>query len=304
MGEKKVFLEGFGAHLVLERTTFVLSNMDEMRNRQHQFWNLASQGWRKWDKVLMDWLRPVGEKILESVLIEDDYVVLDFATGSGEPGLSAAKRVGKGSVIGADFSEEMLRIAYEKAKSLGVKNYETRLLDSPTLPFSSGYFDAVTCRFGVMFFPDILTGLREMTRVLKPNRRLAVSVWGPQDKRALAVAQIIAKSLQLPVPAPDSPGPYRCSERGMITCLLSKSGLDDVEEFELTGQVTWDSPEQYWEYMTVSPLLTTALRNANEESREKTRREVLAALSPVKGSDGKISFNWVAWVDSGIKLDG
>ena len=39
----------------------------------------------------------------------------------------------------------------------------------PTLPFAADHFNAVTCRFGVMFFPDMLFGVKEMVRVLKPG---------------------------------------------------------------------------------------------------------------------------------------
>ena len=155
-----------------------MSAADEIRNRQRQYWNALSSGWKKWDAFIMEWFRPVGEKLLEMASLEDGFLVLDVATGSGEPGLSAAKRIGKGRVIGVDPSEEMLAIAREKAKHLGVRNYETRLLESATLPFAADHFNAVTCRFGVMFFPDMLFGVKEMVRVLKPGCWLAVSVWG------------------------------------------------------------------------------------------------------------------------------
>ncbi len=110
-----------------------------------------------------------------------------------------------------------------------------------------------------MFFPDMLTGLKEMVRVLKPDKRLVVSVWGPQDDHSKSANEILMEALQLPQPTPDTPGPYRCSERGLITSLLNKSGLHDVKEIELAGERTWDSPEQYWEFVTeINPAIATA----------------------------------------------
>src|ERR1700730_16338084 len=133
-----------------------MNTAEEIRNRQRQYWNAISPGWKKWDPFIMEWFRPVGEKLLEMASLEDGFLVLDIATGSGEPGLSAAKWIGKGRVIGVDSSEDMLAIAREKAQNLGMRNYETRLLESAALPFPADHFDAVTCRFGVMFFPDLL----------------------------------------------------------------------------------------------------------------------------------------------------
>ncbi len=250
----------------------------------------------------MDWLRPVGEKILEAASLQEEDVVLDVATGSGEPGLSAAKRLRKGKVIGIDLSEEMVGIAKEKAGRLGIKNYETRIYDSAVLPFGANYFDAVLSRFGVMFFPDILTGLKEMVRVLKPDKRLVVSVWGPQDERAKHAQEILTKALQLPQPTPDTPGPFRCSEQGSITSLMNKSGLHGVKEIELTGERTWDSPEQYWEFATeINPAIATAYGKVSEQVRNKVKGEVVGALESAKGKRGEISFNWVAWINYGTK---
>ncbi len=250
----------------------------------------------------MDSLSPMGEKMLELATLKEDYLVLDVATGTGEPGLSAAKRVRKGKVVGVDLSEEMLRIAEEKTRTLGIKNYETRVQDSSALSFDTNYFDAVICRLGMMFFPDMLTGLKEMVRVLKPARRLVVSVWGPQDERRKKIDEMLFRILQLPEPAQDAPGPYRCSKRGMITSLLNNSGLHDVKEIELPGHLTWDSPEKYWELQTdASPRMVSALNKMNEQIRKKAKDEVIEALKSIRGRKREISFNWIAWIDYGTK---
>ncbi|MDA4129695.1 MAG: class I SAM-dependent methyltransferase [Thaumarchaeota archaeon] len=277
--------------------------MEEIRKQQREYWNELAPGWKKWEPFLMNLLRPAGEKILESVDLKDGYLVLDVATGSGEPGLTAAKRVGSGKVIGADNSEEMLGTAREKAKNLGINNFETRLLEGLKLPFASDHFDAVTCRFGVMFFPDLLFGVREMVRVLKPNRRLAVSVWGPRDNRAQEFIQMLLKLFDLPSPSPDSPEPYRCSERGKITSLLRDAQLSGIEETELRGQMTWESAEQYLRYvMETSPSIAFAMQKVSEGTRKKKEGDILTALNSIIGSKGEITFDWLAWVDSGVKL--
>ncbi|NML63659.1 methyltransferase domain-containing protein [Hymenobacter sp. RP-2-7] len=49
--------------------------------------------------------------------------------------------------------------------------------DACALPFPNQQFDAVSCRMGFLFFPDMLLATQEMYRVLKPGGRLATSVW-------------------------------------------------------------------------------------------------------------------------------
>src|SRR5207244_145729 len=47
------------------------------------------------------------------------------------------------------------------------------------LPFRDAAFEVVTANFALHHFPDHRTALFDMLRVLKPNGRMALSVWGP-----------------------------------------------------------------------------------------------------------------------------
>jgi len=249
----------------------------------------------------MEWLKPFGEKILDHAKLRNGDVVLDVATGSGEPGLSAAIRVGRGRVIGTDLSEEMLKIAREKAKELGIDNYDVRLNSSARLPFDSGSFDAVISRFGVMFFPDVLRGLKEMVRVLKQGRRLCVSVWGPQDERAKSVMQTLTEELGLPRPSPEDPNPFRCSESGKITSLMREAGLHDVKEVELRTRRMHGSFGQYWEYLLdLNPLVASAFKKAKEETKAEVKLKVGERLDLTRNRN-TVSFDTVAWIDYGVK---
>jgi len=63
-----------------------------IRDQQQQTWDTFSPGWRKWDSWTMNFLRPMGTKIIEALHIQPTDQVLDIATGTGEPGLSIARR--------------------------------------------------------------------------------------------------------------------------------------------------------------------------------------------------------------------
>ncbi len=272
---------------------------DEMTEKQRQYWNTFSGFWKKWDNFIMEWLRPIGEKLLKLAELKDGYVVLDVATGTGEPGLTAAKRIGSGRVIGIDLSQEMVKLAQDKARMKGIGNYEVRVCDVSALPFEAGSFDAVICRHGIMFFPVVSVGMKELVRAIKPGRRLCASVWGPRGEKRDAIQEILNGMLELPPAPPDSPGPYRFSGRpGSLTSFLTEAGLHQVEEVEMKGEVTYESQDQYWEWLTDS--FQTEIEKIDEEKRRRMRQEIAQTLG-LQGKNERISFEWTAWVAYGIK---
>lgn len=96
--------------------------------------------------------------------------VLDVASGTGDLAIELAARVGSGgSVIGSDFSEQMLDRARVKAPQLTWQ--QANALD---LPYESDRFDAVTVGFGARNFSDLDRGLAEMVRVTRPGGRVVV----------------------------------------------------------------------------------------------------------------------------------
>jgi ubiquinone/menaquinone biosynthesis C-methylase UbiE len=103
-----------------------------------------------------------------------------------------------------DLAENMLQVAQESARRRGLTNVETRQADAGALPFADATFDAVTARFGFMFFPDVLGAARELARVARPGARVTTAVWGAPEKNpwATTIMGTIAKHVDLPAPPP------------------------------------------------------------------------------------------------------
>ena len=251
----------------------------------------------------MGFFRPIGAKLLEAVDLQDGYGVLDVATGTGEPGLTAAQKIPHGKVTGTDIAQDMVNVANEHAESRGIKNYEAIALPDEHQPFPDDSFDAVICRFGIMYFPDMAEGLREMVRVLKPGRKIALSAWAEPAKNpwATTISSVINTMLAVPSPPPDAPTPFRCGKPGTLTQLFRSVGVKDVQERDLKGQVTFDSPSHYWDVMTgVAPPLVQALSNADDTKRQEIQQAVFAATKQYE-RDGKIVFGWSSWITVGVK---
>jgi demethylmenaquinone methyltransferase/2-methoxy-6-polyprenyl-1,4-benzoquinol methylase len=97
--------------------------------------------------------------------------VLDLATGTGDLALAIRAVDPRRAVIGADFSEGMLRAAAGKP---AVRAARLPLLgaDALALPFRPATFAAVTSAFLLRNLEDLARGLGEMRRVTRPGGRV------------------------------------------------------------------------------------------------------------------------------------
>jgi ubiquinone/menaquinone biosynthesis C-methylase UbiE len=276
---------------------------EEIRDQQKASWNKFSQGWKKWDNLTMDFLKPMGDEIIRLLDLKNADIVLDVASGTGEPGLTIATIVKDGKVIMTDLSEEMLEIARENAVKRGIENIETRVCDVSELPFEDNTIDAISCRFGFMFFPDMHLAAKEMARVLKPGGKIAVSVWNVAEKNfwVTAIGGTINKNMQLPPPPPGAPGMFRCAESGLIQDLFRQAGLKNTSEKEITGKLKCGTAEVYWNMMTeVAAPFVAALSKADDSMKEKIKTEVYQLINQ-KYPDGEVMMDSSAFVIYGEK---
>jgi demethylmenaquinone methyltransferase/2-methoxy-6-polyprenyl-1,4-benzoquinol methylase len=96
---------------------------------------------------------------------------LDICCGTGMLTMEQASVAGSGGhITGLDFSENMLAIARENLKSFALKdNIKLIQGNAMELPFEDNTFDCVTVGWGLRNVPDLLTVVKEMTRVVKPG---------------------------------------------------------------------------------------------------------------------------------------
>lgn len=274
-----------------------------VRNQQRSTWDEFSAGWRKWDAEVLGWQAPFGDAVIEEARLRPDSAVLDVASGTGEPGLTAAGLVPRSSVILLDLSEGMLRVASEKAAARGLANVSTAVGDAAAVPFADGSFDAVLCRFGLMYFPGVSAAVDEMVRVAKPGGRVSCAVWGraAENPWATLILGTIARHTELPVPSTGAHGLFRCAAPGFMARLFAEAGLADVSERTVSTDLVRPSPELYWEFMTeIATTVGVGLAGADRDSRELIRSAVFGLLGRYQ-HDGAVRLRSTATIVAGTR---
>jgi ubiquinone/menaquinone biosynthesis C-methylase UbiE len=269
------------------------SQFELIREQQRESWNKFSIGWKKWDSVTMNFLQPMGDELVRILKLKENDHVLDVASGTGEPGLTIATRVKNGKVVLTDLSEDMLQIATENAAKRQITNIDIVRCDVCSLPFRDYTFDAISCRFGFMFFPDLLIAAKEMLRVLKPGGKLATAVWNVPEKNywVTAVMGPINRNLELPPPLPDSPSLFRCAKDGMMIELLAAAGFKNIAVEVVPGKMTAQTIDLYWQMMNeIAAPVVSALNKADPATKEKIKSEVYNTVSE-RYPDGNIEID-------------
>jgi ubiquinone/menaquinone biosynthesis C-methylase UbiE len=280
-----------------------MSNSQQIEDQQRQTWDRFSGGWTKWDEMVLRWLQPAGDEIIRSLKLRDDDTHLDVAAGTGEPGLSIAPLLPRGRVVLTDVSSGMLTAAQANADARGLRNVELRECGVDALPFEDASFDMISCRFGLMFFPDIASAVAELVRVLRPDGRLSTAVWAESADNPWATIPMAAISAEVDVPAPTpgAPGLFRCAAPDAIAAVFRDTGLRDVAETGIRGTLDTPSAQDYWTFMTeIAAPVVGGLALANDASRARIRTTTLEQVRSME-VDGKPSIPFHARCITGTK---
>jgi len=255
----------------------------------------------KWKAKSAAMGRDVTEAIVDYARPRAGMKVLDLASGTGEPAISLASRVGPiGDVTALDLSSELLEIAADRARERKLTNFITKQADAHALPFPDDSFDLVTSRFGVMFFQT--KALQEARRVLKPGARACFIAWGafeqPFWSSMLGVAHKYSGG-ERTLPGQD---PCRYGHPGSLSAALRQAGFQEIEEETKTLPWTWHGPaEEVWEQVQAmaTPFLPM-IKRIPAEKWEQVNREVLESIGRY-ADGGSIKFGAVVVLASGTK---
>ncbi|HEX3154541.1 MAG TPA: class I SAM-dependent methyltransferase [Candidatus Angelobacter sp.] len=240
----------------------------------------ASQKWRRQSAVMGN---DMTQAIVAAARVQPGMRVLDIACGTGEPAISLATLLaGDGEVVGVDISPAPLKIAEERTAQRGPTNVSFKQADAHRLPFADNSFDCITSRLGIMLFSDLLRALSEMRRVLKPQGRAILLVWGPMDQPYFQTTiGIVLRMLPEAVMPEFGRKMFALAGKGTLAQALRQAGFSQVKEGLVTVPWTWmGTPEEVWEYFQdVAVPFASLLQSVPAARRPEINAAVLKAIS-------------------------
>jgi ubiquinone/menaquinone biosynthesis C-methylase UbiE len=265
---------------------------EELKAAQRAVWDAVSSGWDKWDRFHEQQTVPITEWLCREAAIEPGTRVLDLASGSGQPALTAAALARPGVVVATDIAPEMVEVIRRLAAAAGVDNLEARVMDMERLEYPDGSFDAVTCRWGYMFCPDVVGALAESRRVLRPGGRLSLAVWDVPAKNAWLTGIVDAINEVAPPTTPPDPkalGPFRLCDRNELEGMMRAAGFDSPRLESVPFSFDCESGETWWEFVfDIAAPVRNRILALDEDLQAKVKQIVLSRAAMQAEANGRV----------------
>lgn len=263
-------------------------------------WNAVASDWNDatvWQRIEAA-AQTVNERLADRAGIGPGDRVLDVGTGIGEPAVTAARRVGpSGRVLGIDLAERMIAEGRKRVARLGLPQVELRVADAARLDLPEGSFDAVLSRWTLMLMEDLQDTLAGLCRLLRPDGRLAVALWGhPHRVPLISIAFEAAMPFlgeALPEPPPeDAPRHLWLAGAPALADVARRAGFRSVRTEVVAVVFEFDSPEQYARFIVrvAGPVRLVAERLAGRDPAAAGRvtDAITVRAARHRGPDGRL----------------
>jgi len=213
-------------------------------------WDYIAAGYDEFVTPTHMWLANEG---LRRAGLRPGMRFLDVAAGSGALSIPAARLGAR--VLSTDISPGMLERLGARAREAGL-DIETRVMDGHALDLENDTFDISGSQFGVMLFPNMPLGIREMARVTKPRGRVLMTAYGAPQKIEFFGFFVNAIRAAVPgftgPPMDQPPLPFQLQNPETLRQELTGAGLKDIRVETITEKLEFQTGEQLWDWLTNS----------------------------------------------------
>jgi ubiquinone/menaquinone biosynthesis C-methylase UbiE len=230
-----------------------MSTVQETRNP----WDGIAAGYDEFVTPSHFWL---GHEGVTRVGLTPGMRFLDVAAGSGALSIPAA-RLGA-QVLSVDLSAAMLDRLNARAQKEKL-NLKTKIMDGHALKLEDNTFDICGSQFGVMLFPDMPRGVREMARVTKPGGRVLMSVFGSLQE--VDFFNFFVSAIRIVIPSFTGPSihepplPFQLQDPDKLHQVLEKAGLKEISVETITESLEFESGRSLWQWLINSNPIAGAI---------------------------------------------
>jgi SAM-dependent methyltransferase len=229
----------------------------------------------KYVSVLEPFLAPMAEQIASFARFSSEQLGLDLATGTGL--VARALALTSGSVIGADISIGILRLARSQAEDM----VAFVSADAHKLPFKKQCFDLVTCGLSLSHFSDIRVALGEIRRLLRPGGRFIASAWGTKIESSTKAAAVEVRNkylAEIDVTFGDELNEELWADVERGRAALRGAGFEDIQVItsSLSGQ--YNNHSEAKEAATAWPITRYRISQLSLEEQKKLQEETVFTI--------------------------
>jgi ubiquinone/menaquinone biosynthesis C-methylase UbiE len=249
----------------------------------------------RWSSIAPDYERafePLTSQLATHLLnlleMKPGERVVDVAAGTGAFSLAAARRGIQALAI--DFAPGMVARLQERIAASGFQHISAEVMDGQSLALADASFDAGVSILGLMFFPDIRKGLRELRRVVRPGKQVAIVSWSDIQKLQpyLFLTRAIERALPGFQPPATPPVWMRLAGAKLLALEMQEAGLKRIQTTTAVFSFPVGSPEAFWSNFTASaPPLVHLFQHMSPESKAAVGGAFLDLLTSGQG-DGAL----------------
>lgn len=244
-------------------------------NQIQTAWDNIADGYDTYVTPTHDWALP--RNVLIRAGLGKGMRFLDVASGSGAMSIPAAQL---GAVVMAvDISPNMIRLLKKRAQEEGFSNVDGRVMDGHKLAFEDNSFDMAGSQFGVMLFPDLPQGLREMVRVTMKGGSVMLITYGLPGSVEFLIFFLEALKIVVPgftgLPMDPPPLPFQVSRPEVLQKRMEEAGLKDIQLEKGVERLEFRSGKDMWNWVTNSNPIAVGL---TADLTEKQKLEVQQIL--------------------------
>lgn len=233
----------------MNRTTISPAMPAQEKSSRHA-WDRIAPGYDRTNTPTQMWIAAEG---LKRMGLRAGMSFLDVAAGSGALAIPAARLGAR--VTAVDQSPVMLDLLAKRSQAERLQ-IECRVMDGQALDFPADSFDAAGSQFGVMLFPNMPTGIREMARVIPPGGQVLVIAYGDPhaiDFLTLFVHAVRSVRPEFSGPPSDPPPlPFQLQNPSRLRTELLGAGLKNVQVETITESTQFANGAAFWDWVISS----------------------------------------------------
>lgn len=199
----------------------------------------------------------------------------------------------------------MISRARLRAREQGLRNVDFIPGDAQIYPFDHGSFDVAVSRMGTLFFGDPAMAFHNIWRALRPNGRIAISVWQPLSANEW-IRELSRTLLDDPTPAqppPGTPGPFAMADSERACAILEMAGFIDIAVMAVSEPVVFGSDvDDADNFVTAFGLPKGLLEILPADAALKAEADLRESLAAHSGPRGVV-YGSAAWIITATSSD-